>query len=81
MYGLNSKCLIKCLNEKLIDFFIVLCCVDMLGRPNRQRLSKETMTSSTRQDRQTAHPVTKRGREHKSGGEGDVPDSGPYPKV
>jgi len=33
--------------EKLIDFFIVLYCV-ISGRPNKQRLAKETIISDAR---------------------------------
>jgi len=67
MFMLNSMCLIKCLNEKLIDFFIVLCCVYMSSNPNKIRLGKETINSSARKEGQDVCPFTKRGRGHRSG--------------
>ncbi|KEH19156.1 hypothetical protein MtrunA17_Chr8g0357641 [Medicago truncatula] len=35
---------------------------NMSGNPNRQRLSKETMTRSARAERQVAHPFIRKGR-------------------
>jgi hypothetical protein len=54
MFMLNSRCLIKSLNEKLIDF---------IDNPSRQRLDNEMTNRSAQAERVVVHPFIKRGRD------------------
>lgn len=60
----------KCLNEKLIDFFIVLCRVDMYDNQNRHRLCKDTMTDNACRERVAENLVTNKGRGRRRGTRG-----------
>jgi len=63
---LNFTCLMKYLNEFFIDYFIVLCCIDISDKSKSCRLDRETMTSGAHRKRQVANPP-KRWCSHRSG--------------
>jgi len=66
MYILRSKYLMKCLIELFINFFHVVCCVDMADNPHRRVSGMETKAGSARRDRAELNPPPKQGLGHRN---------------